>query len=305
MRKLISSLTKILNIRLFLPLYICLGIMFTLLIRQGHMQLLDPAGVVASSQSKILWGALIFAAIVGSAIIVSFFVVIFRYQERNHRRYEPTWTAGKRFQLATWSALTVIILIISLGVWETTHLIDPYRPLASSKTPITIQVIALQWKWLFIYPNDHIASVNSLAVPVGTPVNFQLTADAPMNSFWVPSLSGQIYAMPGMVTQLHIQADKPGDYPGSAAEINGDGYAGMAFTVRAVSANDYRTWVSSVKRTNQSLDYRTYVQLARPSSYNQPTVYTVPDSNLFHEVVMQFMAPGANLSELQIGGNRL
>lgn len=293
-------------IKILLPLYIGLAIAFVILIMRGNLQLLEPVGVVADFQSKILWGALIFACVIGTAIIASFFFVIFHYQEDKHRKYEPTWTAGNKLQAFTWGILTVIILVISFGVWVTTHAIDPYKPLASSKPAVTIQAVALRWKWLFIYPDSGLATVNFIEIPEGTPVNFQLTADAPMSSFWVPRLSGQIYAMPGMVTQLHIQADKTGTFPGASPEINGDGYSGMNFTVKSVSASEYQAWHSSAAtHATQSLDYAAYTKLAQPSSYDPDATYKTPDPSLFHEIVMQYMAPGVNQAELQVGGTSL
>ena len=290
---------------LLLPLYAGLAILFAVLIRRGDMQLLRPAGLVADFQSKILWGALIFAFVVGSAIIAAFFVVIFRYREDNDRPYEPSRIAGKRLQSLAWIIPTIVILVVSFLVWDTAHSIDPYSPLKSSKTPVTVQVVALRWKWLFIYPADGIASVNMLEIPAGRPINLRLTADAPMSSFWVPSLSGQIYAMPGMVTQLHIQADKSGTYPGSVAEINGDGYSGMDFTVKSVSDTQYADWKAATRKTAQSLDYAAYTRLAQPSSYVAPALYRVPESNLFDAIVMQFMVPGINPSDLQVRGSNL
>jgi cytochrome o ubiquinol oxidase subunit 2 len=286
-------------------LYLYLAVVFAVLIRDGQMQLLDPAGLVAGIQSKILWAALAFIAVVGSTIIISFFVVIFRYREGNGKAYKPEWTAGKTLQLLGWGIPSLAILVICVLLWDTAHVVDPYKPISSTTKAVTIQVVALRWKWLFIYPNDHVASVNILEIPVGTPINLELTADAPMNSFWIPRLSGQIYAMTGMVTQLHIEADQAGSYAGSAAEISGDGFSGMDFTVNAVSANDYATWKTTAMYSSQTLDYPAYRKLAEPSSYVAPTYYALADQNLFDAIVMQFMAPGANPSTLQVRGKDL
>ena len=290
---------------LLVPLYIGLAILFAILIRRGQMQLLDPAGYIAGMQSKILWAALGFAAVVGSTIIITFFVVVFRYREGSGRAYKPEWTAGRSLQLLGWAVPSVAILVICILLWNTAHLVDPYKPLSSSVQAVNIQVIALRWKWLFIYPDDHIASINKVVIPTGAPINFQLTADAPMNSFWIPRLSGQIYAMPGMITQLHIRADQIGTYAGSAAEINGDGYSGMDFAVQAVASGDFAAWKQAALHSSQSLDYPTYLQLAQPSSYVPPVLYTLHDPNLFNTVVMQFMVPGTNSSSLEVRGKNL
>ena len=300
-----TSHHKVSAFKLLLPLYALLIIVFAMLIHNGTMQVLMPSGTIADFQSKIFWGAFTFALVVGCTIIGSFFYVIFHYQEGKGRRYEPSWATGKGLQLLAWGVPSIVIVAISFAVWGTAHAIDPFKPLASTKQPVTIQVIALQWKWLFIYPNDRVATVNYLEIPVDTPVNLELTADAPMSSFWVPSLSGQIYAMTGMVTQLHIQADKAGNYPGVDAEINGDGYSGMDFIVKAVPERTYKAWKDVSSRAPQKLDYRAYTQLAQPSSYNAVATYAAPDPSLFTEVVMQFMAPGAGTSALHVRGTNL
>jgi cytochrome o ubiquinol oxidase subunit 2 len=292
MNKLISIARKIPIITLLMPLFACLAVLFALLIKHGNMQLLEPAGYIANIQSRILWGAIIFAGIIGSLIISSFFFVVFRYKEGKRAKYDPEWTAGKRLQLAGWGVPLIAIVALSVMVWVTAHQVDPYRPISASTAPVTIQVVALRYKWLFIYPYERIATVNFMEIPVGTPIALQLTADAPMNSFWIPRLSGQVYAMTGMVTQLHIEADKSGAYAGSPAEISGADFAGMNFTVKAVSARDYSAWKIAAGHTAHSLDYAAYTRLAKPSSYNQTALYTVPNPNLFQLIVMQFMVPG-------------
>ena len=302
--RLLSIAGKIPIFRLLVPLYVLLALLFAWLIARGNVQLLNPAGYVARVQSKILLAAIIFAGVVASTLIASFYIIIFRYREGKHTRYEPTWTTGTKVQLLAWAVPTLVVLVVSFFVWNTAHLLDPYKPLYSSVQPITIQVVALQWKWLFLYPNDQIATVNRVVVPIGTPISFQLTADAPMSSFWIPRLSGQIYAMTGMMTQLHIMADKPGTYAGNDVEINGDGYSGMNFTVEAVTSGDYITWKRTLNRSHTVpvLTRTSYAALARPSSYNPPATYHLSDTHLFDEVITQFMEPGTNLSESTIRG---
>lgn len=290
---------------LLVPLYACLFVLFMILIKRGQVQLLTPAGYIADIQSRLLTGALIFAAIVGSGIIITFFVIVTRYKEGASRKYEPGRRETKKLVTAAWGIPLAAILVISAVDWSTAHLVDPYRTISSKKAPVTIQVVALRWKWLFIYPNDHIATINTLEIPVGTPIALQLTADAPMNSFWIPRLSGQIYAMTGMVTQLHIEADQPGTYTGSPAEMSGDGFAGMYFAVKAVSSEQYAAWKASTKHSKQQLTYTAFTQLARPSSYVPPAAFAAPDPNLFQEIVMQFMSPGADPSTLQIRGETI
>jgi cytochrome o ubiquinol oxidase subunit 2 len=152
-------------------------------------------------------------------------------------------------------------------------------------------VVALQWKWLFIYPEQHIASVNFVQFPDQRPLNFQITADAPMNSFWIPKLGGQVYAMSGMSTQLHLMADKPGDYRGISANMSGEGFSGMKFTARASTQKDFDAWVLKEKRSGVSLDKASYDQLALPSKDNAATTYTLAKHDLYDTIVMKYMAP--------------
>jgi cytochrome o ubiquinol oxidase subunit 2 len=176
-------------------------------------------------------------------------------------------------------------------IWDSSHRLDPYRPLSSANKPLTIQVIALDWKWLFIYPTQGIATVNFVQFPVGTPVDFQITADAPMNSFWIPQLGSQIYAMPGMSTQLHLLADSGGNYYGSSANISGQGFAGMNFTARASSALAFRQWVTSVKASSSRLDVNHYGQLAKPSQGNPVAYYASAANGLYDDVIAKYIGP--------------
>lgn len=303
--KLLAAADRLPVFKLLVPVYICIAILFAVLISRGSMPLLEPAGYIADIESKVLWGAIIFALVVGITILTAFFVVISRFKEDNHRRYEPEWKANKLVLSLGWGIPILAIAFISVLIWDTAHMIDQYRPIHSVNKAVTIQVVALQWKWLFLYPNDHIATMNTLEIPANTPINLELTADAPMNGFWIPALSGQISAMPGMITQLHIEADKPGTYAGSPAEISGDDFADMRFTVKAVSSSDYDSWRAVVAKSANVLDYTSYTQLAKPSGDNSVAYYTTSDANLFHEVVMQFMAPDADQSTLKVRGANL
>ena len=291
------------NFKLLLPLYAVLAVIFAILISRGNMQLLQPAGYIAEIQSKLLWGIIIFGGIMATLIISAFFYMVFHYREGKPARFEPNWVASKTMQIFWWGIPAIGIAIISSIVWQTAHAVDPYQPIAGTR-PVNIQVVALQWKWLFIYPDDNIATVNKLVIPVNTPISFRLTADAPMNSFWIPRLSGQVYAMTGMVTQLHIRADKLGTFTGSAAEISGDEFAGMNFTVQSVSDNDYASWKTEAMARSQIFDYAAYRQLAKPSGDTSPAEYRLTQPNLFDVIVMQFMEPGIDTSTLQVRGEK-
>ncbi len=296
MRKLLRLADKFPLFKVLPVVYLILAGVFAYLIHRGDLQLLDPAGYIADIQSKILWGVIIFALIVGTTMIGGFFFLAFHYREGKKATYAPEWHAGPWLQVIGWGVPFVALSAISVMVWNTAHQVDPYKPIASTVKPVTIQVVALQWKWLFIYPDDHIAAVNTLEIPTNTPISFKLTADAPMNSFWIPRLSGQIYAMTGMVTQLHVMADKTGVYAGGPAEISGGEFAGMEFKVSAIPPKAYAAWKDLVRKPEVSptFDYESYKQLARPSGYVLPKTYRLTESNLFDAIVMQFMVPSSN-----------
>jgi cytochrome o ubiquinol oxidase subunit II len=164
--------------------------------------------------------------------------------------------------------------------------LDPFRPIKANKKPIKIQVVALQWKWLFIYPEERIASVNFFQLPEKTPINLEITADAPMNSFWIPGLCGQIYAMPNMKTKLHLIVNERGEFKGSSANLSGVGFSGMHFIAKASSEKDYHHWIRLAKRSQNTLSLKEYHQLARPSKNNPVMIYLLNEENLFNQIMM-------------------
>ena len=161
-------------------------------------------------------------------------------------------------------------------------------------SPLTVEVVSLDWKWLFIYPAQGIATMNYLAIPEQTPIAFKLTSDAPMNAFWIPQLGGQEMAMPGMITQLHLMADATGTYEGFSSNLSGAGFSSMHFPVRSMTANDFAAWVSQAQRSPNMLSFAAYTQLAQPSTHNPATVFRATDPRLYAEIVMRFMTPPAS-----------
>jgi len=189
------------------------------------------------------------------------------------------------------------VLLVGGVAWVGAHDLDPRKPISSSATPVTVQVVSLDWKWLFIYPEQGIASVNKLVVPVGTPINFELTSSSVMNSFFVPQLGSQIYTMSGMVTRLHLQADDLGTYPGLSAMFSGDGFSDMRFTVDAVTDNRFAQWVRQARETGPALDTQAYADLAKPSKAVAPFTYRTVASDLFSGIVNPVMGTqGSSLS---------
>jgi cytochrome o ubiquinol oxidase subunit 2 len=206
-------------------------------------------------------------------------------------KYDPDLVDNPIAECIWWGVPCVMVLIVSLLTAVKTYELDPFKSIESENKEITIQVVALQWKWLFIYPEEGIACVNFVQFPKNTPICFELTADAPMNSFWIPHLGGQIYAMPKMKTILNLIANETGDFRGASANISGEGFAGMTFIARASSDEDYHQWVDSTKQSLQSLDRLQYDQLAKPSQNNAVELFQLKDTTLFDHILNKYMHP--------------
>lgn len=253
---------------------------------QDKIPFLFPSGQIAFEQRNLLLitQALMFIIII--PIYIMTFVFSWRYRVGNTRaKYDPDLVDNKIAEVVWWGVPLVLTLIVSVITWVKTHELDPYKPLTGDK-PLRVQVIALQWKWLFIYPEEKIASLNFLQIPKNTPIRFEITADAPMNSFWIPDLGGQIYAMPNMKTELHLIANKTGDFRGSSANISGEGFSSMHFITRASSQNDFEEWVKAGKKSPQRLGVKEMDALAIPSQ-NKPEVFQL-EGDLFQHVMAKY-----------------
>lgn len=257
--------------------------------------LLQPAGPVAAQQRSVILLTILLCSLVVIPVFGMLFYVArtFRADSPIARDRLPAIDEDPRMELIWWAVPAVIIGILAVVAWRTSHSLDPYEPLPGSERGLEVRVIALEWKWLFIYPQYGIASVNALKLPAGVPVHFVLTADAPMNSFWIPQLGGQIMVMPGMTTQLYLQADQPGTYGGFSANMSGEGFSSMTFDAEAMPAEAFAQWVAAVLGNPASapLDRVAYESLARPSSYVPPVQYAPVESGLYDAVVRSFMAP--------------
>lgn len=280
------------KLKILLPILLFAGIatLFAYLIRINDIAILNPSGTIAEKQRNLL----VFATLLGMIVVVPVFIMTatfaYRYREGNKKAaYRPDWDKNHWLEAVWWGIPIVIIIILSIVTWRTTHDLDPYKPLETDTPPVTIQVVALQWKWLFIYPDQNIATVNYIQVPEKTPINFEIAADAPMNSFWIPKLGGQVYAMNGMVTKLHLQADEIGEYDGVSSNISGEGFASMRFKVRATTRVEFDEWVASVKRGTATLDHEEYAKLAQPTSKHPVTTYSAADHDLYDTIVMKYM----------------
>jgi cytochrome o ubiquinol oxidase subunit 2 len=222
---------------------------------------------------------------------VIFLTLLFAWRYRASNRsaeYRPKWVHSTGIEIAIWTIPTLIILFLAVLTWKSTHELDPYRPLESQVKPINVEVVALDWKWLFIYPDLGIASVNQLAIPVGTPVNFVITSDTVMNSFFIPQLGGQIYAMAGMQTRLHLIADEAGDYAGTAANFSGKGFSDMKFRTLAKSPEEFNAWVAKVRASSDNLSMDRYHAVSAPSEKDPVRYFSSVDPKLFHNIIARY-----------------
>jgi len=237
--------------------------------------------------------------LLGLLVIIPVFILLFsfawRYREGNTKaKYSPNLTGNIFAETVWWGIPITIISVLAVVAWNTSHTLDPHRAIVATQPPMNIQVVALNWKWLFIYPQQQVASVNYLQLPVGQPVRFTITSDAPMNSFWIPQLGGQIYAMAGMATQLNLVADRAGSYQGSSANLSGKGFAGMRFIAKADSEQAFRRWLASARHSSAKLSLQNYNQLAKDSQNNPPKLYASVDSQLFNKIMLKYMGPEHN-----------
>jgi cytochrome o ubiquinol oxidase subunit II len=258
----------------------------------SHLVLLDTKGIIALAQRDLL----VFATLLMLVIVIPVFLltigIAWRYRASNTKAtYRPNWEHSTLEEFIWWAVPCIIILILAVTTWKSSHALDPYQPLASSEKPIVIEAVALNWKWLFIYPDEGVATINYLHIPVHVPITFKITADAPMNSFWIPQLGGQIYAMPGMTTKLHLMADTEGVYQGSSANFSGAGFSGMRFPVHVTSVAVYKAWLETIRTTSEILDAETYALYKKPSSYDAANFFAAVETGLFDSIISSYMMP--------------
>jgi cytochrome o ubiquinol oxidase subunit 2 len=255
----------------------------------SNLDILNPKGSVGVAERDLIatstWAMLI--VVVPVIALTLYFAWRYRASNRN-AEYRPEWTHSTGVEIAVWTIPTLIILFLAVLTWKSTHELDPYRPLESQVKPINVEVVALDWKWLFIYPDLGIASVNQLAIPVGTPVNFLITSDTVMNSFFIPQLGGQIYAMAGMQTRLHLIADHAGDYAGLAANFSGKGFSDMKFRALATSPEDFNAWVAKVRASSDRLDMDRYHAVSTPSEKDPVRYFSTVDPKLFNNIIARY-----------------
>jgi cytochrome o ubiquinol oxidase subunit 2 len=256
------------------------------------MGVLDPQGPIAAAERLILINTTAIMLVVVLPVILLTLAVAWWFRSSNSRAgYNPDWSYSGHIELVVWSIPAMVVILLGGVGWISSHALDPRQPIPSPVRPLEIEVVSLDWKWLFIYPQQKIAAVNQLVIPVKTPVNFRLTSATVMNSFFVPQLGSQIYTMAGMATRLSLLADNPGEYPGLSAQFSGDGFSDMHFLVKAVTPGEFDAWVAGVRGTGAALDRRNYALLARRSKAVAPITYRTVDPELFEAIVNQTAPP--------------
>ncbi|MBE9607027.1 ubiquinol oxidase subunit II [Acetobacteraceae bacterium H6797] len=255
--------------------------------------ILDPLGPVGRGNADVLLNAtVIMLAIVVPTILLAFWMA-WRYRASNTKaEYLPYWSYSGRIEAVVWSIPILTIMFLGGVIWIGSYRLDPFRPLESEKPTLEVQVVSLDWKWLFIYPEQGIATVNQLVVPAGTPVRFLITSASVFNVFFVPRLGTMIYAMPGMVSRLHLQADHPSQMWGISAQFSGDGFSDMQFDVNSVPDEEFSAWITRVQASGPVLDEASYGQLVRQSAKVPLTSYRSVDPQLFQGIASQTIAPG-------------
>jgi cytochrome o ubiquinol oxidase subunit II len=253
---------------------------------------LNPKGPIGAAEKVILFDAttIMLAVVIPVILCTLGFAWWFRAHNKRAKR-RPDWEYSGRIELVTWSIPAMIVMFLGGIAWIGSHDLDPPQALQSDVKPVEIEVVSLDWKWLFIYPDEHVATVNELVIPINAPIHFKLTSGSVMNSFFVPQLGSQIYTMAGMTTQLNLLASQTGTYPGLSAQFSGDGFSDMRFDVRAVPEEEYQAWLNSTHAGTEFLDTVRYAQLAAPSRNDEPATFGRVAAGLFDYIVHNHGGP--------------
>lgn len=254
----------------------------------SNIALMNPKGQIGLEQRSLILTSLSLMLIVVIPVIIMAIIFSIKYRASNTcSKYKPNWSYSNKIEITIWTIPIIIIIILATLTWKSTHKLDPGNPIASDSEPITIQVIALDWKWLFIYPKQKIATVNEIAFPINKPIKFKITSNSVMNSFFIPQLGGQIYAMAGMSSMLNLIANEPGTYKGISSNFSGAGFSGMKFNVIATTNEKaFKKWVQKVKSSCSHLEtMNDYEKLAMPSEFNKKEYFSNVMPNLFYTII--------------------
>jgi cytochrome o ubiquinol oxidase subunit 2 len=260
------------------------------------MNILDPQGPIGAAQRTILIDSLAIMLAIVLPTIAATFGFAFWFRTSNTKAFRlPDWAYSGRIELVVWSIPALTVLLLGGVAWLGAHQLDPAKAIEGPGKPLTIQVVSLDWKWLFIYPDQKVATINTLTVPAGAPLQFELTSASVMNVFFIPQFGSMIYTMNGMTMRLNLRADTPGVFQGLSAHFSGDGFSGMHFDVRVVPAEQFSKWAQDASTIDKTLDETSYQQIATPSMNNEPAIYRLADPDLFKSIVTQKLPPSKGM----------
>jgi cytochrome o ubiquinol oxidase subunit II len=282
------------SFKVALTILLCLAAcaLTVMYISNHDIAVLNPKGMIGEKQRDLIITASLLMLIVVIPVFILTWAFAWIYREGNTKaKHHPDWEHNYIAEYCWWGVPIFIIAILAVITWRSSHELNPFRPIVTDKKPLTIQAVALQWKWLFIYPEQGIAVINFVQFPEKTPIRFEITSDAPMNSFWIPQLGGQIYAMPAMRSKLHLIANEPGSFRGCSANISGDGFAGMKFIAQSSSEEDFNQWVHTVRQSPKNLNLDEYQLLLTPSEFDPVAYYLLAQEDLFDRIIMKYMQP--------------
>ncbi|MGY8835650.1 MAG: ubiquinol oxidase subunit II [Enterobacterales bacterium] len=261
--------------------------------------ILDPKGQIGIDEKNLIIIATVLMLLVVVPVIVMTLYFAWKYRDtQTHEIYAPKWAHSNKIEAAVWAVPVVIVIILGVITWVSTQELDPYKPIEGKGKHLTVEVVSLNWKWLFIYPEQGIATVNELVFPANVPVEYKITSESTMNSFFIPQLGSQIYSMAGMETKLHLIANEPGTFKGFSANYSGAGFTGMKFNAIATpTQEDFDKWVSNIKTNANNLTHANYVELAKASENNPVAYYGKVDDGLFHTIVMKYMQAHGDMNK--------
>ena len=251
---------------------------------------LDPKGQIGVMEKELIITATVLMLLVVVPVIIMTLYFAWKYREGRGEAYEPKWSHSTKIETVVWAIPIIIIVILGVITYKSTHALNPYKPIESEEEPITVEVVSLNWKWLFIYPDLGIATVNELAFPANVPLNFKITSAGTMNSFFIPQLGSQIYSMAGMETKLHLIADEPGTFKGISANYSGHGFTGMKFDAIATpTREDFQEWVEMVKASGEALTTERYEELVEPTEYHPVEYFGTVKDGLYFDIIWEYM----------------
>ncbi|MGE8658080.1 MAG: ubiquinol oxidase subunit II [Achromobacter sp.] len=274
------------------------GVGAVMLLGGCNMEILSPKGDIGAQEKTLLFTATGLMLLVVIPVIIMVLTFAWKYRASNTKaEYQPKWAHSTAIEIVVWTIPCIIVATLAVITWRSTHALDPYKPLVSEHKPVTIEVVSLDWKWLFIYPEYDIATVNEIAFPVDVPVNFRITSASVMNSFFIPQLGSQIYSMAGMETKLHLNAREPGTYAGISANYSGAGFSGMRFKAIATSQEGFDDWVKQAKASGTALTPAVYQELTKRSEHNPVARYASVPPSMFDYILGSTMSKMAGVED--------